>query len=239
MNASFGPGAPQSQRVPVRWLLWDIDGTLVRFAGTSTDKHAAAVEAVVGIPVGRDQRTAGMTDREIIVTVMGAGGDLGSDGVIDGALRVLEDLSEREMTSDSVLALEGVSAALSAATQAGWTNGLLTGNTPRRARTKLTAAHLWDALSPGGGFFGDRHGDRFSLAEQGALVVLHNPGTRIVLVGDTPLDIQAGHAAGLPVVAVATGNFSVAELGPFEPELLLTDLVTGARDFQEFLAGQG
>ena len=31
-------------------------------------------------------------------------------------------------------------------------------------------------------------------------------------VGDTPLDVEAGHGAGIRVAGVATGSFSVEEL---------------------------
>jgi phosphoglycolate phosphatase len=49
-----------------------------------------------------------------------------------------------------------------------------------------------------------------------------------VMVGDTPFDIQMGHAAGVMTCAVTTGGFSAAELAAHRPTLLLpcfTDLV--------------
>ena len=91
----------------------------------------------------------------------------------------------------------------------------------------------------GGGFFGDRHGDRFSLAAEGFAAKAAEPQCVIVIVGDTPLDIQAGRAAGLLVVAVATGKFSVMDLEPFEPDLLIPDLVSGLPALLEFLARLG
>ncbi len=222
-----------------RRLLWDIDGTLVRFSGTSTDKHVAAVEAVLCRPVGRDLRTAGMTDREIVTATFDAQGVVATLAEVDEALAILEELSEREMTSDSVIALDGVSATLTAVEEIGWTNGLLTGNTQERARTKLTAAGLWTAFAGGGGFFGDRHGDRFSLAGEGASIRETHPEALIVIVGDTPLDIRAGRAAGLVVVAVATGKFGADDLTPFGPDLLITDLIAGREAMLEFLADLG
>ena len=33
-----------------------------------------------------------------------------------------------------------------------------------------------------------------------------------IAVGDTPRDVSAGHGAGIEVVGVATGSYSVAEL---------------------------
>lgn len=44
------------------------------------------------------------------------------------------------------------------------------------------------------------------------------------MVGDTPRDIEAAHANGLPVIAVATGNYSFAELAKLEPEVCTISL---------------
>jgi phosphoglycolate phosphatase len=227
------------RRNPLRWLLWDIDGTLVRFRGESSDKHAAAVEALFGGASPRGLRTAGMTDREIVSAILDAQGITAEPSDVDAALHILDRLSSQEMTTDHVVALDGVETALASMAATGWTNGLLTGNTPRRARTKLEAAGLWHAFERGGGFFGDRHGDRFSLAAEGGSARDSDPEALIVIVGDTPLDIRAGRAASLVVIAVATGKFSADELAEFEPDLLLADLATGVPDLLRFLSTLG
>jgi phosphoglycolate phosphatase len=46
----------------------------------------------------------------------------------------------------------------------------------------------------------------------------------MVIVGDTPRDIEAGRVAGTRVLAVATGRFSIDDLKPHEPDLLFADL---------------
>ena len=38
------------------------------------------------------------------------------------------------------------------------------------------------------------------------------PNDRILVIGDTPLDIQAAHAAGCTAIGVATGKFDEAGL---------------------------
>jgi phosphoglycolate phosphatase-like HAD superfamily hydrolase len=43
-------------------------------------------------------------------------------------------------------------------------------------------------------------------------------------VGDTPRDIEAARANRLPVIAVATGNFSFDELHELEPEVCASSL---------------
>ena len=49
-----------------------------------------------------------------------------------------------------------------------------------------------------------------------------SPAAIVYVVGDTPADIQAARAAGVPVIAVATGIFSVQELQSHGPELCVS-----------------
>jgi phosphoglycolate phosphatase-like HAD superfamily hydrolase len=49
------------------------------------------------------------------------------------------------------------------------------------------------------------------------------PPGQVVVIGDTPMDIQAGRAIGARTVAVATGPFRVSELETFKPDLALSD----------------
>jgi phosphoglycolate phosphatase len=46
----------------------------------------------------------------------------------------------------------------------------------------------------------------------------------ICVVGDTPRDIEAARANGLPVIAVATGNYPFDELAAMEPEVCTSSL---------------
>lgn len=50
------------------------------------------------------------------------------------------------------------------------------------------------------------------------------PGASICVVGDTPSDVLAAHENGLPVIAVATGTFSLEELRAAGPELCVRSL---------------
>jgi phosphoglycolate phosphatase-like HAD superfamily hydrolase len=46
----------------------------------------------------------------------------------------------------------------------------------------------------------------------------------VCVVGDTPRDIEAARANGLPVIAVATGNYSFEELAAMEPDVCTSSL---------------
>ncbi len=53
-------------------------------------------------------------------------------------------------------------------------------------------------------------------------------GSSTVLVGDTPLDVEAALAAGARAVTVATGSYSAAELAAAGAHVVLPDLTDTA-----------
>ena len=50
---------------------------------------------------------------------------------------------------------------------------------------------------------------------------LYGPDLALCVLGDTPADVTAAHAVGLPVIAVATGIFSFERLSEERPELCI------------------
>jgi phosphoglycolate phosphatase len=113
--------------------------------------------------------------------------------------------------------------------------GLLTGNIRAGAMTKLNHYDLWRHFAFGG--FGDNHFDRDDVAREALQTVRARfDGTvapeRILVIGDTPLDVRCARAIGARVVAVATGRHTVEELAVSKPDLLLEDL----SDAQSLLA---
>jgi phosphoglycolate phosphatase-like HAD superfamily hydrolase len=98
--------------------------------------------------------------------------------------------------------------------------GLLTGNVRLGAELKLRHYQLWHPFRTGA--FGNDHEDRNRLA-----VVAHHRaaamlpgdlrGEEVLVIGDTPLDIECGRAIGAHVLAVATGGHSVTDLKEHRP----------------------
>jgi phosphoglycolate phosphatase len=130
--------------------------------------------------------------------------------VLPGVLDLLEQLSQRR---DVAL-------------------GLLTGNTRRGAQLKLDhyrLGHYFGEPHPIRGGFGDEHLDRDAVARHALEEMERYVGQsahvdRVVVVGDTPLDVQCARAISARAVAVATGIHSRHELASAQPDLLVDSL---------------
>ncbi len=111
--------------------------------------------------------------------------------------------------------MPGIEPLLDRLIDAGLLLGLVTGNIEAAAHIKLSRAGLNRFFSFGG--YGSDSADRTELTRaamrRGELV---SGGAladgSCIAVGDTPRDVKAGHGAGLKVVGVATGSYSVEEL---------------------------
>ena len=53
---------------------------------------------------------------------------------------------------------------------------------------------------------------------------MHVEGDAIVIIGDTPADIDCGRAIGARAIAVATGRYSVDELAEHNPFVVFPNL---------------
>jgi len=109
--------------------------------------------------------------------------------------------------------------------------GLATGNLRRGAAAKLGHFGLWERFAGGG--FGDSHSVRAELVRRAspsceALRVGADPANTIVL-GDTPLDVEAAHRAGAKALGVGTGRFTAVELLAGGAEFAVDDLSDTAR----------
>jgi phosphoglycolate phosphatase len=118
---------------------------------------------------------------------------------------------------------------------------LLTGNIRPLAEVKLGALGLTDHLDLDVGAYGDVHELRFELvgpARRKAALAYGGDfgGEATILVGDTPLDIEAALVTGARAVGVATGSFSVAELTAAGAHAVLPDLTDTDRVLAAILA---
>ena len=80
------------------------------------------------------------------------------------------------------------------------------------------------------GAFADHHEKREDIFRNGVAEVKRRlgPSATVCVVGDTPFDINAAKAAGIPVIAVATGIYTLEQLAEHTPDICVarcTDLL--------------
>jgi phosphoglycolate phosphatase-like HAD superfamily hydrolase len=212
----------------VQLVLWDIDGTLVDSAGHGRYAFDEAFEAVVGRPLSGEFEFAGRTDHQIAMTMLE--GVEEADGHLPRVLRELETALERRkhLIRDEGRAYPGVPEALAAvAARDDLAQSLLTGNLQPNAVVKLAAFGLdrWIDFELGA-YGSDPHearSDLVAIARERAAAKLGEP-VQPVLIGDTPLDVQAARDAGARAVAVMTGFADPDALHASNPDALLPDL---------------
>lgn len=215
----------------MRLYLFDVDGTLINAHGAGRLALTRALTAVYGIaePVHRyDFR--GKTDPQIVLDLMTASG-IPEDVVrvslgdcFDAYVRNLEGLIANGHPIDVMPGIRAVLQGLGSRQDA--LVGLLTGNIERGARAKLRPTGLLPYFRVGA--FGSDDADRRRLphiAREQVRISLGRevPFAHLVVIGDTPLDIDCARACGAIAVAVATGQHGPGELAACSPDLLFTD----------------
>jgi phosphoglycolate phosphatase len=215
-----------------RLVLFDVDGTLVSARGAGRAAMARALDAVYGTAAGIDGYDfRGKTDPRAVFDILGAAGlddeaiDRGLAECFDRYVLELEALVGDGSRVDVMPGVAGVVHAL--ADRHDTIVGLLTGNIEAGARVKLRHTGLWPLFRVGA--FGSDDPDRRRLpavacARARQVAGADVPFDRVIVIGDTPLDVDCARACGALAVAVATGHHAAEELAACDPDLFFPDL---------------
>lgn len=230
----------------MKLVLFDIDGTLLRSDGVGRRAVTRALVEVFGSSGPADYWFDGKTDPQIVRDLMRLDGH--DDARIDSDMRVLLDryvaFLHEELGAPGFRAapLPGVPELLEALERRDDVIiGLLTGNIEPGARAKLEAVGL-DPARFRVGAFGSDHEHRPELPAiaqrrtRDALGV-HVEGPAMIVIGDTPADVNCGKALGARAIGVATGRYSVEELLQHEPVAAFPDLSRTLDVLDVILAG--
>ena len=120
--------------------------------------------------------------------------------------------------------MPGVKDALAHLARKGALLGVATGNLEAIGWIKIEKAGLREWFRFGG--FSDHFPIRAELVANAVRKAreMAGAGARVCVVGDTPRDIAAARANALPVIAVATGNYSFEALLEDRPEVCASSL---------------
>jgi phosphoglycolate phosphatase-like HAD superfamily hydrolase len=210
-------------------VLWDVDHTLIENSGVSKEIYAAAFSAVTGIEPNEPAVTQGRTDRLIMRDMFAAHAvpepvwEVVEKALARAGRERLDDLRQRGAV------LPGVREVLKeASARACWVSSVLTGNIMANAEVKLSAFGLDAYLDLRVGAYGADADLRSYLVDVARERIRRirgaGAGVPVVLVGDTPRDVEAALAAGCGIVAVSSGVHTAAELGAAGASTVLPDL---------------
>jgi beta-phosphoglucomutase-like phosphatase (HAD superfamily) len=218
-------------------LLFDIDGTLISTGGASDRAwHRAFLElqnVEVNVP---DYTGQGIPDPQVgLECFRGAIGREPEPEEMNALMALRERyLAEEVESSPGYRVMPGAVETLERLTAEGRLVGLITGNTKAAAEIKLGRAGLNRFFGFGG--YGSDANERVDVCRKAldrAAVAAGGDLDRAgsIATGDTPRDVDAGHGAGIRVVGVATGEYSIEQLTASGADWVVASLADGPLPF--------
>lgn len=213
--------------------LFDIDGTLLNCRDSVHFRaFHHAFQGVLGVAASLNGLILhGNTDIGILRDALQREGI--ADALIDSRMNAIVErmcaqvLREREQLEPEIC--PSICELLSCLRERGKLLGAASGNLEPIGWTKLERAGLREAFSFGS--FAWPRESRVEIFREGVTLAQERLGraATVCVVGDTPADIQAARASGLPVIALATGIYDFAGLRAHDPDVCCgsaTDLLT-------------
>jgi phosphoglycolate phosphatase len=216
----------------MKLLLFDIDGTLMLSGGAGFRAIDRTFEQIFGIRratrgIVPDGKTDPLIFREIVERHALAQGS--EEEALDTLRKHYEPLMAEEMATSPARMMPGVDTLLEELdAEPRCKLGLLTGNFEPTARIKLDRFGFNRFFTFGA--FGSDHEDRTRLpsiaisraeTHHGLPIGL---GRHVLVIGDTPRDVECALVNGATAVGVATGNYTIQQLLEAGAHVVFDDL---------------
>lgn len=232
MSTVIMPGQKLPAWATADAYLFDIDGTLLN--GRDAVQYFAfrhAVREIFGLHATIDGVLVhGNTDVGILRAVLRRAGvaDVDFEARVPQLVSAMCEEVRRNAADIRVDICESIPNLLDRLRDAGKLLGVASGNLETIGWAKLDAAGLRDYFSFGA--FSDREEFRENIFRNGVAQARAIAGANasVMVVGDTPSDVEAAKKIGIPVVSVATGKFTREQLSALAPDLCVsccTDLL--------------
>lgn len=215
-------------------VLWDVDYTLADADGAGRRLYQLAFAEMFGGKLPAASSMAGRTDRAIVLEVLTLAGIAEPHKHVARfeALLAKHAPALTDAVRASGRALPGAAAAiaaLAAITDHRIVQSLLTGNIREMAEVKLRPLGLGDRLDFDAGAYGSESAVRSDLVTVARRRAAARYGTEFagqatVVVGDTPLDVEAAVISAARAVGVATGQFTMRDLAAAGADAVIPDL---------------
>ena len=207
----------------MKLVLFDIDGTIMLSAGAGGRAVRRALVEVFGAPGPEQHRFDGKTDPQIVRELMSLAGhgaeqiEARMPALFERYLAYLTDELQVSAAAGGIRIMPGIFDLLDALeARDDVVLGLLTGNLAEGARAKLSAGGINPDRFLVGAYGSDHEvrGELPAVAQRRAneQLGLSFSGRDIVVIGDTPADLQCGVAIGCRAIGVATGMYSLEDL---------------------------
>ncbi|HVE33717.1 MAG TPA: HAD family hydrolase [Gemmatimonadaceae bacterium] len=219
----------------MKLVLFDIDGTIMLSAGAGGRAVRRALVEVFGAPGPEQHRFDGKTDPQIVRELMSLAGhgaeqiDARMPALFERYLAYLNDELQVSAAAGGIRIMPGIFDLLDALeARDDVVLGLLTGNLAEGARAKLSAGGINPDRFRVGAYGSDHEvrGELPAVAQRRAneQLGLSFSGRDIVVIGDTPADLQCGVAIGCTAIGVATGMYSLEDLREHQPAAVFENL---------------
>lgn len=231
----------------MKLVLFDIDGTIMLSAGAGSRAVRRALIEVFGASGPEKHRFDGKTDPQIVRELMSLTGhgdehiDERMPALFDRYLAYLNEELQVSAAAGGIRIMPGIFELLDALeARDDVVLGLLTGNLAEGARAKLSAGGINPDRFRVGAYGSDHEvrGELPAVAQRRARdeLGLSFSGGDIVVIGDTPADLQCGVAIGCRAIGVATGMYSLDDLRSHRPAAVFEDLADTASVVRAIMA---
>lgn len=204
-------------------IFFDINGTLIERDARTDIPYCDAIDEYLGVKNGMNGvDTSARSDKDVFLEVIEKFNRTFSEDLWNGFMEIYEKhlskFKDSDIWRDNVDCIKF----LEKLSNTEHLLSMITGELEIGAKYKLEKVGIWKYFSTGG--FGEDGLRRFDIADT-ALTKAHgvvgNDYDRIMIIGDTVLDIQTARHLGATSVAITTGSHSREKLSAEKPDYLI------------------
>ena len=204
-------------------ILWDLDGTLVgnRRSGRELSSHNLFLNSLGYNTTLQPRPYSGLTDFEVLVNTLSMNRILLDDLHLEQLLNDFDEYYFRNFSKFKKLLVPIIDLHELILLNEYVDFGVLTGNSQKRCKAKLDIMGLDNVFNPNLIFFCDGNKSRSNLIQAAFNYISTHLHKKFIIIGDTPNDVLAASSINIPVISIASGNYSVSELRSVNNGLVL------------------